>query len=150
LPRDPKQRPDVELFAEIGMIEQLARNRMERALPEGLSAAAFGVLDHFVRLGATDSPAHLAQVFHLTKGAMTNTLQRLEAQGLVSLADDPADGRRKVVTLTAAGRAAHLAALAALRPRMDTLRAAFDAAEFAAALPFLRRLRGWLEEHRAG
>jgi hypothetical protein len=38
--------------------------------------------------------------------------------------------------------------MAAARPRLEALRAAFDAAEFETALPFLRRLRAWLAENR--
>ena len=37
------------------------------------------------------------------------------------------------------------AAQVALRPRLDALRTAFEPAAFEAALPFLRRLRAWLE-----
>ena len=147
--RTARQRPDVEVFAAIGAIEQLTRNRVERALPDGLSQAGFAVLSHFARTGAPSNPAALAAAFQLTKGAMTNTLQRLETQGLVSIADDPGDGRRKIVTLTLAGAAAQAAGLAATRPQLDALRGAFDADEFAAALPFLSRLRGWLDAQRA-
>ena len=39
------------LFTEIGIIEQLARNRLERGLPDGLKVSQFGVLNHLVRLG---------------------------------------------------------------------------------------------------
>ena len=148
--RIARQRPDVEVFAEIGAIEQLARNRVERALPEGLSSAGFAVLNHFARIGRPANPAALAAAFQLTKGAMTNTLQRLEGQGLVAIADDPTDGRRKLVSLTPAGARVQAAGMAATRPQLDALRRAFDGEEFAAALPFLSRLRAWLDEHRAG
>jgi DNA-binding MarR family transcriptional regulator len=143
--REARDRPDVELFAEVGRIEQLFRNRVERALPAGLSASQFAVLNHFVRTGAPQGPAGLAAAFHLTKGAMTNTLQRLEGQGLVTVGADAADGRRKVVTVTPAGRQAHGAAVVALKPQMDALRAAFPAEVIDAALPFLRELRAWLD-----
>ena len=65
-------------FTEIGIIEQLARNRLERGLPDGLKISQFSVLNHLVRLGGEWSPARLARAFQVTKGAMTNTLQRLE------------------------------------------------------------------------
>jgi len=146
--RTARQRPDVEVFAAIGAIEQLTRNRLERALPDGLSQAGFAVLSHFARTGAPSNPAALAAAFQLTKGAMTNTLQRLEAQGFVLITDDPADGRRKIVSLTLAGAAAQAAGLAATRPQLDSLREAFEAGEFAGVLPFLDRLRGWLDRNR--
>lgn len=142
------QGPDVELLTEIGIIQQLVHTALERTLPEGLSAAGFGVLTHFMRRGGEESPAQLASAFQVTKGAMTNTLQRLEGAGLVSIRGDEADGRRKLVSLTPAGRAAYEDGLVRLSPRMDGLRQAFSEAEFEAALPFLRALRGWLDENR--
>jgi DNA-binding MarR family transcriptional regulator len=148
LSRPAQPRPDVELFTEIGIIEQLSRTRIERALPPGLSSAQFGVLNHFARRGGPQGPAELAAAFQVTKGAMTNILKKLEQQRLVDIADDPEDGRRKIVTLTAAGSEAHRRALTALRPQLDALRGAFEADEFEAALPFLRALRTWLDEHR--
>jgi DNA-binding MarR family transcriptional regulator len=147
-PGPARRRPDVELFTEIGIIQQLSNAALERALPDGLSAAGFGVLSHFVRLGREESPAQLAKAFQVTKGAMTNTLQRLEAAGLVAIRGDEADGRRKLVSLTPAGAAAYEDGLVRLKPRMDGLRSAFSEAEFEAALPFLRALRGWLDQNR--
>jgi DNA-binding MarR family transcriptional regulator len=146
--RPPKGRPDVEVFAEIGVIDRLVASRLERILPEGLSHAQFNVLTWFRHQGRGSTPAELAGAFQLTKGAMTNTLQRLQAQGLVDVAGDPSDGRRKLVTVTPAGLAAHDAALATLRPMTESLRSAFTEAEFAGALPFLRALRVWLDETR--
>ena len=145
---EAQDRPDVALFAEIGRIEQLFRNRLERALPHDLTASQFALLNHFVRLGRPQGPAELAAAFHLTKGAMTNTLQRLHRQGFLRIDEDRTDGRRKVVTLTQAGQAAHREAVAAIRPHMEALRAAFPAPAIAAALPFLGSLRDWLERHR--
>jgi lipopolysaccharide export system permease protein len=74
--------PDPALFAllnEIGIIEQLARNRFERAQPDGLRLPHFAVLNHLVRLGDGRTPGQIARAFQLTKATMTNTLQRLEA-----------------------------------------------------------------------
>jgi DNA-binding PadR family transcriptional regulator len=81
-----KDRLDVQLLTEIGIINQLSMTLLERTIPAGMSAAQFGVLSHFVRRGREESPAQLASAFQVTKGAMTNTLQRLEAQGLLASA----------------------------------------------------------------
>ncbi|MDR3511731.1 MAG: MarR family transcriptional regulator [Caulobacteraceae bacterium] len=146
--RRPQDRPDVKVFSEIGMIDQLVTNRLERVLPDGLSHAQFGVLTHFCHQGEVATPAELARAFQVTKGAMTNTLQRLEAQGFVAIEPDPQDGRRKLVAITPDGQAAHLAALHAMRPMTESLRSAFTEEEFVAALPFLKALRTWLDETR--
>jgi DNA-binding MarR family transcriptional regulator len=146
--RPPIERPDVQVFTEIGIIDQLVANRFERCLPDGLSQAQFNVLTWFRHRGGISTPAELARVFQVTKGAMTNTLQRLQTQGLVNIEPDQADGRRKHVTITADGRAAHDAALIGLRPMTESLRSAFTDAEFREALPFLKALRTWLDETR--
>lgn len=144
----PKDRSDVQVFTEIGVIDQLVTNSLERVLPPGLSHAQFSLLIHFARRGGQESPAQLAKAFQVTKGAMTNTLQKLAAQGFIRIEDDAADGRRKLVSITPEGLAAHDRGLIAMRPRMEALRSAFTDAEFAAALPFLRALRTWLDENR--
>jgi DNA-binding MarR family transcriptional regulator len=146
--RAPKDRPDVKVFTEIGIIDQLVCNRMERLLPPGVSRAQFGVLVHFARRGGQESPAQLAKAFQVTKGAMTNTLQKLSAQGLVRIDADAEDGRKKWVSITPEGLAAHDAGLMATRPMMEAMRSAFTEAEFRAALPFLTALRVWLDENR--
>lgn len=143
-----RDRTDVQVLTEIGIISQLTNAMLERDLPAGMSAAQFGVLSHFMRRGGEDSPARLAAAFQVTKGAMTNTLQRLEAQGFVTVVGDPEDGRRKKVSMTPAGAAAYQAAVMTVGPRMEQMREAFTDAEFAAALPFLRALRMYLDENR--
>ncbi|HLI65642.1 MAG TPA: MarR family transcriptional regulator, partial [Caulobacteraceae bacterium] len=112
--RTPRNRADVAVFAEIAAIAQLSRARVERALPDGLSQAGLNMLSHLAQHGET-SPAALARAFALTKGAVTNTLQRLGARGLIRILGDAADGRRKRIALTAAGIAAYDRAVAAAR-----------------------------------
>lgn len=148
MPPSPKDRPDVRVLTEISIIDQLSRAKLDRRLPAGMSGAQFGVLTHFMRRGGQESPAQLAAAFQVTKGAMTNTLQRLEAQGFVTIVGDNADGRRKHVSLTAAGVVAHDAGVAAMRVDLEAMRSAFTEQEFLAALPFLQALRTWFDENR--
>ena len=134
----------MQLFAEIGVIDRLAATRMERALPHAMSQAQFQVLTRLALAAGPQTPTSLARAFHVTKGAMTNTLQRTVARGWVGIEGDEADGRRKQAQITPAGLAVLDEAVAALRPMTEDLRGAFDDAAFEAALPFLRALRGWL------
>lgn len=136
------------LFNEIGIIAQLSGNKLERVLPEGMSLAQFSVLNHFCRLGGAWSPTRLAAAFQVTKGAMTNTLQRLEAQGLVSVRPDGDDARAKVVEITDAGRAAREAAVQATVPILAQLAGLVPLADVKAALPFLEFVRKTLDENR--
>lgn len=137
-----------QLFTEIAIIDQLASTATQRLLPPPLSLAGFGVLNHLARLPGDWGPARLARAFQVTKGAMTNTLQRLEAAGLITQEPDPADGRARFVRLTPAGLAAREAALAAIAPQLAGVAAAFPAADAAEALPFLAALRAWLDKQR--
>jgi DNA-binding MarR family transcriptional regulator len=140
----PRERADVVFFARVGAIDRLATQRLERALPDGLSAAGLAVLSRLALGGEPPTPYQLATALQLSKPAMTHTLQRLAAAGLVAIAGDPADRRRKRVTLTPAGGASLRTAAARVRPRLDEVREAFDTAQFEAALPFLERLAAWL------
>ncbi len=136
-------------FNEIAIIDQLGRNRFERVLPDGLSIAGFSLLNHFVRLNkAQDTPSHLAKAFQVTKGAMTNTIHRLEALGLVTIIADPNDGRGKLVSITEAGKAARYDAIARLAPSLQQLAGLIDPKELEALLPTLMKIRAILDENR--
>lgn len=135
-------------FNEIGIIDQLARARLDRALPDELRASHFIVLNHLVRMGDGKSPVALARAFQVTKGAITNTLQRLEARGLIALSADPDDGRGKRVTLTAAGRRMRDQSILQLWPAFADLAPVATAAEIEAVLPLLRRIREHLDRAR--
>jgi len=101
-----KDRPDVQVFAEIGAIDQLATLRIERVLPDGLTHAQFVVLNHLVLRGQAFTPVQLARTFQVTKAAMTNTVQRLAAAELIKVESDASDGRKKLVSITPKGVAA--------------------------------------------
>jgi DNA-binding MarR family transcriptional regulator len=136
-------------MTQIGVIAQLNNTALSRVLEDGLSLAGFSLLHHFmVRNVDGQSPLSLANAFQVTKGAMTNTLQRLEAKGYVTVQPDPADGRAKVVRITRAGRAARDRALAAMTPEIAGLLGEIRVAEFAAALPFLSKLKDVLDRRR--
>lgn len=136
------------VFNEIGIIEQLARTAFERVMPHGLKVSQFSVLNHLVRLGDGTRPADLADAFQVTRGAMTNTLSRLEGLGFIEVKPDPDDGRAKAVFLTDAGRAARFEAISALAPALADLDREIGADRFDAALPFLTDLRRTLDAKR--
>jgi len=97
----------VALFAELFITDQLARNRISKVLPKGMELSQFSVLNHLARLGEERTPAQLARAFHVTRGAMTNTLTKLEWAGHVHIRPDWDDARQKFVAISPAGRAAH-------------------------------------------
>lgn len=138
--------PAFVVFNEIGIIEQLARNAFERVMPPGLTVAGFTVLNHMVRLGhAQRTPGEIARALQVTKGAVTGTLKRLEAGGLVTVTPDPQDGRVKQVRLTDQGRAAREAAIGAVSPILARLEGFMPAGELGALTPGLQKLRRLLD-----
>jgi DNA-binding MarR family transcriptional regulator len=91
-----------------------------------------------------DSPGSLAELEHVRPQAMAATLAALEERGLVARRQDATDGRRAVMTITAAGRTMLAARRSESVQRLaEVLGADFTAAErrrLAAALPLLDRL----------
>ena len=100
----------VALFGELFMADQLARNRISKALPKGMELSHFSVLNHLVRSNDERTPAQLARAFHVTRGAMTNTLAKLEWAGHIHVRPDWDDARRKFVAISPSGRQARDAA----------------------------------------
>lgn len=145
----PPDRTDdiaVALFGELFMADQLARNRITRVLPKGMELSHFGVLNHLARLGDERTPAQLARAFHVTRGAMTNTLARLEWAGHIHIRPDWDDARQKFVAISPAGRAARDAAVQSVAPLIADVVQSLGADRVRAVLPVLRELRRRLEE----
>lgn len=136
----------ITLFGEILMVDQLARSRLSKVLPKGMELSHFSVLNHLDRSNAERSPAQLAKTFHLTRGAMTNTLHKLETAGYVHIRPDWDDARRKMVAISPAGRHARDAALASMEPIINDMVSRLGDDRVRAALPILRELRLKLEE----
>ncbi len=131
----------VALFSELFMADQLARNRLSKVLPKGMELSHFSVLNHLARIEGERTPAQLAQSFHVTRGAMTNTIARLEWAGHVHIRPDWDDARRKMVAISPSGRAARDAAIAAIAPVLAEVVKAVGQDKVRAVLPVLRELR---------
>jgi len=136
----------VALFGELFMADQLARNRISKVLPKGMELSHFSVLNHLARIGEERSPAQLARAFHVTRGAMTNTLARLEWAGHIHIRPDWEDARRKLVAISPSGRAARDSAVATVVPLIAEVAQAVGADRVRALLPILRELRIKLED----
>ncbi|MFK7939626.1 MAG: MarR family winged helix-turn-helix transcriptional regulator [Roseovarius sp.] len=134
----------VTLFSEILTNEQLIRNRLGKVLPKGMELSHFSVLNHLAGASEERSPAQLAKSFHVTRGAMTNTLSKLEWAGYVHIRPDWDDARRKRVALSPAGRTARDSALAAIMPLISEVVAELGEAKVRATLPVMRELRAKL------
>ena len=135
----------VTLFGELFMADQLARNRISTALPKGMELSHFSVLNHLARINDERTPAQLARAFHVTRGAMTNTLTKLVWAGHVHIRPDWDDARQKFVAISPSGRAARDAAVQSVAPLISEVVAALGADRVRAVLPVLREMRLRLE-----
>lgn len=127
------------------MAEQLVRTRLTRALPGDMSLNQFSVLYHLSGVEER-TPAQLAALFHVTRGAITNTVNRLEWAGHVHVRPDWDDARRKFVSISPAGRAVVEAAVSAISPVVQDAVEALGEDRIRNALPSLRALREAFDE----
>ena len=135
----------VSLVSEILTVDQLLRNRLSRVLPKGMEISHFSVLNALAWISDERSPAQLADQFHLTRGAMTNTLNKLEWAGYVHIRPDWDDARRKMVAISPAGRRARDQALSAITPLIQEMVGSLGGEKVRAAVPILREMRSKLE-----
>ena len=137
----------IRFFNEIGIIEQLSRNLLERHLPDGMTYAQVSLLMHLSHQapGEAETPVKLASAMQVTKGAMTNTLQKLDARGLIHIRPDPTDGRGKRVSLTEDGYALLPTVFARLQPAVAAFMAEIDGQQLEALLPTLEAVRKVLD-----
>lgn len=136
----------VSLFSEILTADQLLRGRLGRALPKGMELSHFSVLNHLVAIHDERTPAQLAKTFHVTRGAMTNTLNKLELAGYIHIRPDWDDARRKQVAVSPAGAQARDRAIAAIAPMITEVIGDLGAGKLRSILPVMRELRLKLEE----
>lgn len=131
----------IMLFSEILGTDQILRSRLGKVLPKGMEISHFSVLNHLAWRETERTPAQLAETFHVTRGAMTNTLTKLEWAGFIHIRPDWDDARRKLVTISPAGRLAREDALGAIAPMITQVVEDLGEEKARAALPILRELR---------
>ena len=138
---DDANKLGVMLFSEVLGADQMLRSRLSKVLPKGMEISHFAVLNNLAWRGAERSPAQLAEMFHVTRGAMTNTLTKLEWAGYIHIRPDWDDARRKKVAISPAGRQARDAALSSIAPMITKVVEDLGEEKVRAALPILRELR---------
>ncbi|MEL6101920.1 MAG: MarR family transcriptional regulator [Pseudomonadota bacterium] len=131
----------ISLFSEVLAADQMVRNRLSSVLPKGMEISHFSVLNHLVWHEGERTPAQLAETFNVTRGAMTNTLSKLEWAGYIHVRPDWDDARRKLVAISPAGRRAREQALSSIAPMVGQIVDELGEDQVRAALPVLRNLR---------
>ena len=135
----------VLLFGEIFALDQLVRNRLAKVLPKGMELSHFSVLNQLSHTKIERTPAQIAKSFRVTRGAMTNTLNKLELSGYIHVRPDWEDARRKMVSISPAGMVARNNALAAVTPIIEDFARDIGEERLKAIVPILRELRQKLE-----
>ena len=131
----------VSLFGEILALDQLVRNRLAKVLPKGMELSHFSVLNQLSHTKIERTPAQIAKSFRVTRGAITNTLNKLELSGYIHIRPDWDDARRKMVSISPAGIVARNNALAAVTPIINELISEMGEERLKAIVPILRDLR---------
>ena len=144
--KDSTDQLAIALFSEMFMADQLVRARLAKALPKGMELSHFSVLHHLVHAGAERTPAELARAFHVTRGAMTNTISKLEWAGYVHVRPDWEDARRKFIAISPSGLKARDAALAAIEPILSEALGSIETERVRDALRVVRGVRRQFDE----
>lgn len=97
------------------LVQRLARRIRANRADDSISDAHLGALFALDKLGPL-SPGELARHERVTPPSINRTINAVEQAGWVRRSDDPADGRRVVVSLTDQGRQL-LATTRAMRSR---------------------------------
>ncbi len=95
--------------------------------------------------GPRNPRRELARIFHITRGAVTNTIGKLEWAGYVHVRPDWEDARRKFVSISPSGLKARDEALEAIAPILAEAIASIDVEAVRQTLPVMRELRTRLE-----
>ena len=135
----------VLLFGEILALDQLVRNRLAKVLPKGMELSHFSVLNQLSHNKIERTPAQIAKSFRVTRGAITNTINKLELSGYIHVRPDWEDARRKMVSISPAGMVARNNALTAVTPIIEELSRDLGEERLKAIVPILRELRQKLE-----
>lgn len=99
--------PAYILEEQIGFLLRIAMQRhstiFSSEIVEGLTAPQFSALVKLMQDGPC-SQNHLGRLVYLDVATIKGVVERLRGRGLVTSKNDPNDGRRHMITLTAAGR----------------------------------------------
>ena len=131
----------VSLFGEILALDQLVRARLAKVLPKGMELSHFSVLNQLSHTKIERTPDQIAKSFRVKRGAITNTLSKLELSGYIHVRPDWDDARRKMVSISPAGIVARNNALAAVTPIINELISEMGEERLKAIVPILRDLR---------
>lgn len=134
----------IAIFSEVLAIDQRLRARLSKALPKGMELSQFSVLNYLATVQGERTPAQISDALHVSRGAMTNTLAKLEKRGDVNISPDWNDARRKLVSLSESGRLLRDMAIKSAAPVLEQA-GQLNEDDARKLLAMLRQLRNGLE-----
>jgi DNA-binding MarR family transcriptional regulator/GNAT superfamily N-acetyltransferase len=119
-------------------------------LDEGLSNSPFSLVEarvlYELAQGATETAADLTRALTMDKAHVSRVLSRLQTRGLIEASVSPSHARRRLLSLTDAGRAAFAALEQATRAQMSALIAPLDSKARGNLTGAMRQIRMLLGE----
>ena len=131
--------PAAEILGALHSLEDRLQTAIE---PFELSLAKFGLLASLASAGKPISLRALAERCACVKSNITQLVDRLEAEGLVSREDDPEDRRSVRAVLTREGQKRHAAAARALKAAEQEAFGHLTAGKLDELLGLVRALKG--------
>ena len=131
----------INILSELLAIDNLIKSNISHKLPNDMELSHFMVLNYFFHLKGEKTPAQLAKIFRVTKGAMTNTINKLDQKGYIHSRPDWADGRKKLISLSDSGNIARAAAIKNMSPFFFSLVKNLGQDKLKSIVPTLREIR---------
>ena len=142
--------PGFRVLNWIAIIEQLSTTLANHTLaPAGLALPQFILLNQFShRPEEGRTITAIARALQRPQPGVSKTVAKLIERGYLAWQANPADGRSKLLMLSAAGRRAHARAVGLLGAEMAAALAGWNKAEVQALFDQLDRLKIWFDDNR--
>ena len=131
----------INALSELLAVDNLIKSNISHTLPNDMELSHFMVLNYFFHLKGEKTPAQLAKIFRVTKGAMTNTINKLEQKGYIHSRPDWNDGRKKLISISSSGNMAREAAIKNMNPFFFNLVKNLGPDKLKSVVPTLREIR---------
>lgn len=139
---------ELMVLTEVSIIAHLAETAFTRLMPDGMTVAQFGILNHLLRLKKRQTIGELAIAMQVSQPTMSSTIRKLEDKGFITLSPDEADKRVRYISITQTGTAMRATCVKALSTVQGDLSNALKSNEWQSLLPLLMKLRVVMDNAR--
>lgn len=96
------------IFRDIGICRERLDAMLTARLPANLPLLQYRLLNHLIMTtNRNETASEIARNSHVTRGAMSQIIARLQEKGFVEQREHPDDRRVKTIHVTRVGKAAH-------------------------------------------